>query len=87
MLLATIRFLGRCPCPRCLVPKVKISDLGMTRDSTRRENLRTNDGNQQGYVERARRLIFEKDRSVTSKAINHLLQWYSWVPTSVSILL
>ncbi|KAG2339699.1 hypothetical protein BDR05DRAFT_835785, partial [Suillus weaverae] len=36
-LLACIKFLAKCPCPRCLVPKAKIGELGTRADRRRCE--------------------------------------------------
>lgn len=37
VLLAGIKYLGDFPCPRCLVPKSQIPDLGTKNDQKRRE--------------------------------------------------
>ncbi|KAE9402405.1 hypothetical protein BT96DRAFT_956276 [Gymnopus androsaceus JB14] len=40
VLLATIRDLGSCPCPRCLIPKGLLDQMGSKRDMKLREKIR-----------------------------------------------
>ncbi|KAG2743054.1 hypothetical protein P692DRAFT_20878962 [Suillus brevipes Sb2] len=44
-LLASIKFLAQCPCPRCLMPKTKIGGIGTKADRRWRENEIREDGN------------------------------------------
>ena len=83
VLLATIRDKGICPCPRCLIPKEKLNQTGLRRDSKfrakhpRRFLI--------GYVQRARQWIYEKAKSITSTAVEGLLKSTSSVPTMVRV--
>ncbi|CDO69407.1 hypothetical protein BN946_scf184791.g2 [Trametes cinnabarina] len=83
VLLATVRDMGNCPCPRCLVPKEKIAELGTSRDQDSRVRLmRRDDRARQTTVQRARNLILEKGLGVNSSAVEALLKPQSLVPTS-----
>lgn len=39
ILLAGIRNLGRCPCPRCLIPMDRVHNMGRPRDMMQRKSL------------------------------------------------
>ncbi|KAF8577949.1 hypothetical protein K439DRAFT_1648918 [Ramaria rubella] len=68
MLMLSLRDKGNCPCPRCLVTKKEICELGLQRHL--------------GDVNLARRFIYEKTGyKVNSTAVNNLLQPKSLVPT------
>ncbi|GLB45992.1 hypothetical protein LshimejAT787_5000020 [Lyophyllum shimeji] len=81
ILLATIRYLGNCPCPRCLIDKDQIFRMGTKFDARQRENIREDTPNRRSWVERARQWIFEKGLGVMSAAVERLLKPRSWVPT------
>lgn len=84
VLLASIRKNGGCPCPRCLIPKARIQNLGMVRDRQQRSTLqRLDDQGRQYKIEKARHLIYERNYAVDSSAVNKLLKAESLVPTSV----
>lgn len=86
VLLACIKFLGKHPCPRCLVEKCHIRELGSKADLGRREKLvRIDDGPRQFDVEAARKLIFTQGVRINSKRIAAILDPKSLVPTRVSI--
>lgn len=86
VLLASIRNLGGCPCPRCLIPKERIHNLGMFRDRQQRASLqRVNNNQLQVKIQAARRFIYEKNYAVDSKAVETLLKDESLVPTLVSM--
>jgi hypothetical protein len=86
ILLASIRNLGQCPCPRCLVQLSSIDKLGMRSDMRQRTvNARQDDIRRQSRVISARRLIYEKNHQVTSSAVEGLLKSESLVPTSVGV--
>ncbi|KAI0059027.1 hypothetical protein BV25DRAFT_1918740 [Artomyces pyxidatus] len=81
VLLATIKFLAKCPCPRCLVEKDKISQMGTKADmKTRSKKLRVDNLPRRFEVESARRLIFEEGVPVDSDRIKDILKG-SGVPT------
>ena len=84
ILLASIRNLGACPCPRCLIPLSRVHNLGMARDIAQRTTLaRIDDNSRCGKVVAARRLIYEKQYQVNSAAVEVLLKDQSLVPTTV----
>lgn len=84
VLLATIQYLGRCPCPRCLVQKAQIAALGTTADRQRRAKAREDNSFLQDAISRARKWIYEKGYSLTSSAMkNGSLGLMSAIPTRV----
>ncbi|KAF9461194.1 hypothetical protein BDZ94DRAFT_826153 [Collybia nuda] len=78
VLLATIRDRGRCPCPRCLVPKVLLDRVGLARDSATRIKIRQI---VPSLVLAARRYIYNLGHSITGVRVEELLQEISAVPT------
>jgi hypothetical protein len=86
VLLASIKYLGKHPCPRCLVEKCHIREFGSKADLARREKLlRIDDGPRQFDIESARKLIYTKGVRINSKRIAAILDPKSLVPTRVSI--
>ena len=84
VLLATIRNLGRCPCPRCEIQKVYVSGLGTTVDRQRWDHERTDTLSRIGRIDTAHKAIFEKGVGVTSTRVVNILKERSEVPTRVS---
>lgn len=90
--LATIRNLGDCPCPRCLIPISLAHNFGTPEDKQYRiHKARVDDSNRQTKVSKARKLIYgkigrKKDTNfgVGSAAVERLLKDQSLVPTDVS---
>ncbi|KAF9014698.1 hypothetical protein BDZ89DRAFT_900965, partial [Hymenopellis radicata] len=67
---ACIRSLGECPCPRCMVKKKNIPLFGLVRDMENRPKLpRTDSQARRDLVEKARKYIFDKGKSVKSSVI------------------
>lgn len=87
IILATIRYLGSCPCPCCFIKKEHISGLGTKADDQRRGHLCTDNERRQRKVDRSRSYIFENGRSINSTYVDNLLQEESWIPTRVKIIL
>ncbi|KAI0248508.1 hypothetical protein BJV78DRAFT_1276556 [Lactifluus subvellereus] len=81
VLLSSIRLLGRSPCPRCLIKKDEISEVGTPRDLERRANVRIDNKRHQKKIESARKLIFRKGKPIAAKAVEDLLLEESLVPT------
>ncbi|KIK34857.1 hypothetical protein CY34DRAFT_17433 [Suillus luteus UH-Slu-Lm8-n1] len=76
VLIATIKDMGLCPCPRCLTPKRLFNVLGLARDMRRRiTNLRayvmTN-------VIKAREFIYTSGNTVDGAKVDHTLGEGSW---------
>ncbi|KAJ7906438.1 hypothetical protein B0H13DRAFT_2333474 [Mycena leptocephala] len=64
VLLATIRNLGKAPCPHCYIPKTDFSDHGTIRDEKKRETLaRTDDHVNNGILTRIRNWIYQTGRN------------------------
>ncbi|KAJ7247385.1 hypothetical protein B0H12DRAFT_1211224 [Mycena haematopus] len=83
VLLATIRNLGKAPCPRCYLPKEDIPNLGTVQDKKKREKLaRTDEHIQKGVIRRVRDWIFKAGRNVKSTTFDYFLLAKSWTPTS-----
>ncbi|KZT12252.1 uncharacterized protein LAESUDRAFT_641648 [Laetiporus sulphureus 93-53] len=81
ILLACIRYLARCPCPRCLIEKSDIPKMGTPADSARRSKSRTDTSAIQNAIKRTRAWVFEKGISLGSKKIAKILDVQSLVPT------
>ncbi|CUA68632.1 Patatin-like phospholipase domain-containing protein 7 [Rhizoctonia solani] len=80
-LIATIKDFGNFPCPHCLIPKAKISQLGLKSDDAIRNNRRKDDNNQKQLVTQARKLIYGDGYVVNSKHVSDILFETSAVPT------
>ena len=86
ILLASIKNLGRCPCPRCLIPLDQIHNLAKPRDMARRVTApRVDSVMRRTRVSATRRLIYEKNMQVNCTVVRDLLYETSLVPTSVSM--
>ncbi|KIK18472.1 hypothetical protein PISMIDRAFT_82302, partial [Pisolithus microcarpus 441] len=82
ILLACMKFLGNCPCPRCLVAKGKIYKLGSRMDQwVRNKKTRIDDEARRWSIENVRKAIFEFGRSILSKAVEGVIGAKSLVPT------
>ncbi|KIJ06917.1 hypothetical protein PAXINDRAFT_19881 [Paxillus involutus ATCC 200175] len=82
VLLTCLKFLGHCPCPRCLVEKDRIDCLGSKSDRHQRnDSIRVDNQQRWNWIEIARQKIFNFGRSVISKAVENLLGARSLVPT------
>jgi hypothetical protein len=87
ILLACIKFLGECPCPRCLIKKEDVPKMGMKIDlETRLATQRVNDAQRHRKIEKARKLIFQHSIGINGQRIKKILQGESLVPTRVSNL-
>lgn len=85
ILLATLRNFGLCPCPRCLVPKDKIPDIGKVYDDRRRHTAHRIDNTARTFdIDTVRKFIYEKGEGVKSAAVERVLRDKSLVPTAVS---
>lgn len=84
VLIATVRNLGGCLCPRCLITKDRIQNMGMCQDRRQRTTLERDDARRRVMVSSARRLIYEENYTVGSTPVEHIIKAQSWVPTLVS---
>lgn len=86
VMIASIKNLGRCPCPRCRMPLARVDNLGTALDRQERTTLaRVDNQTHRDRVAKARNLIYDKNYAVKSKAVEDLLDEDSSVPTAVSI--
>ena len=85
-MIATIRDMGRCPCPRCTIKKEDFGALGTTTDAeSRRINARHDDDNFRAIVQEARDNIYRRGYALGSQpGVERLLREHSLVPTLVS---
>lgn len=82
VLIASIKDMGSCPCPRCLMPKASFNLLGLFSDMQDRiTNLRTYSLTR---VVEARKFIYGWGHTVNGSKVQTLLGAGSWVPTIVS---
>ncbi|EJD00044.1 uncharacterized protein FOMMEDRAFT_112387 [Fomitiporia mediterranea MF3/22] len=82
VLLATMKFLGSFPCPRCLIPASKIlSSLGKPRDMRYRIKYRRTDNPDRQYrVNKARELIYTSRKRLTHPRVKLHLDPHSLTP-------
>nr|GAT43813.1 predicted protein [Mycena chlorophos] len=80
VLAATMKFLARRPCPRCLILKVDIPLTGTKNDLKRRQAIREDTLHWRNSVVRARRKIFEKGYAINSDVVTDILGDKSYVP-------
>ena len=84
VLLATIRNLGSFPCPRCLIPKEKIPEVGTRNDDQRRETQRRVANNSLiSKISTARTWIYNEGYRIKAAAVERLLSPMSLLPTVV----
>ncbi|KAG2740084.1 hypothetical protein P692DRAFT_201872694 [Suillus brevipes Sb2] len=81
-LLASIKFLAQCPCPRCLMPKTKIGGIGTKADRRWRENEIREDGNGVwSIINRVRKWLYVEGTNIASVYVKRMLTPQSLVPT------
>jgi len=79
-----MKFLGNCPCPRCLVTKDKIYKLGTKIDQwVRDKKARVDDGARRCLIEGVRKAIFDLGCSISGKVVEGAIKAKSLVPTRV----
>ena len=80
-MLQTIKSMGLHPCPRCLILKGDIPEVGSSLDvKNRQKTARVYSAKN---VEIARKAIFDGGRSVGYNGLYDVLKGGSWVPTRV----
>ena len=84
-LLACFKFLGRCACPDCLIPKEDFGKMGTRTDMNRRtQRCRVDTEHIRGNLKAAREFIFKLGRGPESVAIQRLMLGdLSMTPTQV----
>lgn len=84
-LLATIRNMGGCPCPRCLIPLSRVHNLGKPKDmKDRRIHPRIDNVFRGVLIDSSRKSIYNFNRPVNSTIVEDSLKPQSYVPTRVS---
>ncbi|KAJ7166408.1 hypothetical protein C8R43DRAFT_1162986, partial [Mycena crocata] len=82
VLIATLRDMGKCPCPRCKIAKEDLPGLGTPKDTAVRvEQVRRDDTARRDKVAEARKLIYEDGYVVNSTKVDDILKEESLVPT------
>ncbi|KAF8837831.1 hypothetical protein BDN67DRAFT_991589 [Paxillus ammoniavirescens] len=82
VLIVTIRNLGKCPCPRCLILKSRVHLLATKLDILECETLSCSDTAQRhAKVISAHKLIYESNYAVDGTCVEELLKDESLVPT------
>lgn len=84
ILLACIKYLARCPCPRCYVLKDKVSDMGRKLDIKNRvKNTRVDSKEVQDDIALARKWLFEMGLPINNHNMKNLLGPWSLTPVQV----
>ncbi|KAH9172689.1 hypothetical protein EDB89DRAFT_1832399, partial [Lactarius sanguifluus] len=81
ILLAAIKNMGRSPCPHCLILLKETGGVGTRPDTRLRQRLRIDNERRRQKVEAARKLIYQKGFTITSKRVQDILGNYSMVLT------
>lgn len=85
VLLAGIRDKGHCLCPRCLIPRARVQNMGMRLDITQRQTLaRIDNEDRRWRIATARKIIYDKNYAIDTDNVETLLQPHSLVPAKVS---
>ena len=84
ILIANIKCLGKCPCPRCLVELAEVRDLGKEVDRERRANIREPTRRLFRMVKKARLAIF-KGFAVSGSGVERILEGGSRVAVNVGL--
>ena len=83
VLLACIKYLSKCPCPRCLIKKAHIPSTGTKADTRRRSDIRVDNNLLQKTISNACEWIFVKGIGVAAKWIQDTLGPKSQMPIQV----
>ena len=84
VLIANIRNLGGCPCPRCAIPKARFQDVATKNDMLQRTILaRYDTAERREKIFSARQLIYEEQYVIDTPQVEALLKPESLVPTVV----
>lgn len=85
--MASIRNLGGCPCPRCLIPLGQLHKMGTPKDMQDRETkARVDNDFQRSNIDIARKIIYEQNYAITNTNTEHILKPKSLVPTLACLL-
>lgn len=84
IILASIKNLGKYPCPRCKVQMEHVPKMGEPEDRLARvETARLDNQTKRSAVESARALIYKDNLAVTNNKVEDLLSFGSLLPIDV----
>jgi len=87
VLLVCVKHLGMAPCPRCLIMKSQIHDIGKKFDISQQDRLAWVDNRHwKRTVELARQLLYESGKRPNSKAMAKILGPKSLAPNRVCLI-
>ncbi|TDL14712.1 hypothetical protein BD410DRAFT_696303, partial [Rickenella mellea] len=82
VVIALIRNLGGCPCPRCLIPLKEVGQVGTPKDMELRQTRKRCDTHASRFdVKRAREIVYNLKYTVNGDAVDKILKPESLVPT------
>ncbi len=82
--MACLKAMGTCLCPRCLVRKADVYQMGTVNDTKQRvAKVRQDDHSRRWRIEEARKKIFLKGRAINSAHVETFLKDESLIPTRV----
>ena len=82
VLIANIKNLGQCPCPRCTIRLDEVQGLGKPTDTQKRADVRRPTGKLFRAVKKARKAIY-KGYKVSGTCVDNLLGGVSRAPNTV----
>ncbi len=86
MLMACLKTMGTCLCPRCLVRKADVHQMGTINDLKRRVTKSREDNHPTRWrIEEARKKIFLKGQAINSAHVEAFLKEESLIPTRVCV--
>jgi len=84
IIIVSLRNLGHCPCPRCLIPMDRVPNMGMPRDMSQHVSLmRVDNVKWRIRVKAVHEAIYEHNHGVGGVAVEKLLKEHSLVPAAV----
>jgi len=84
IIIVSLRNLGHCPCPWCLIPMDRVPNMGMPRDMSQHVSLvRVDNVKRQICIKAVREAIYEHNHGVGHVAVEKLLKEHSLVPAVV----
>jgi hypothetical protein len=89
ILMASIRNMGGCPCPRCTIQKSRLHLVGTRKDRNDRIHLTRIDDHIHRYtISQAREVIYgKKYAAINSAGVERMLKPLSLVPTMVNLVI
>ena len=85
--MATIKNFRHNPCPRCLIRKENIHNIGTPADAMHHRRIRADNISRHQDVDKARKALYQHGCKITSTQVQSSLTAHLMVPTQVSITL